>query len=137
LVLQSGHCEPGRFAATMASPASAVRQAANAYFYVGVWMSVSIGVILFNKWLLAFAGFPFPITLTLWHMCFCSVAGFICVRFLKVSKQLNMSVEEYMTRVMPIGVDLLLAHWNELCCLLTKNATIKVCRSTVCCQPLA
>lgn len=67
-------------------------------------MSVSIGVILFNKWLLAFAGFPFPITLTLWHMCFCSCAGFICVRFLKVSKRLNMSVEEYMTRVMPIGV---------------------------------
>eukprot|EP00892_Ulva_mutabilis_P001855 jgi/Ulvmu1/11670/UM008_0079.1 len=88
----------------MGSPASAVRQAASAYFYVGVWMSVSIGVILFNKWLLAFAGFPFPITLTLWHMCFCSCAGFLCVRFLKVSKRLNMSVEEYMTRVMPIGL---------------------------------
>lgn len=66
-------------------------------------MCVSISVILFNKWLLAFAGFPFPITLTLWHMAFCSAAGFICVRVLKVTKSFNLSVEEYVTRVMPIG----------------------------------
>lgn len=87
----------------MMSPSSAIQQAASAYFYVAVWMSISIGVILFNKWLLAFAGFPFPITLTLWHMFFCSVAGFICVRVLKITKSFNLSVEEYVTRVMPIG----------------------------------
>jgi hypothetical protein len=85
------------------SPSSAIQQAASAYFYVAIWMSVSIGVILFNKWLLAFAGFPFPITLTLWHMFFCSAAGFLCVRVLKITKSFNLSVEEYVTRVMPIG----------------------------------
>lgn len=85
------------------SPSSAIQQAAHAYFYVAIWMCVSISVILFNKWLLAFAGFPFPITLTLWHMAFCSAAGFICVRVLKVTKSFNLSVEEYVTRVMPIG----------------------------------
>ena len=91
----------------LASPnmpsSAAVQQALRAYFYVGVWMTVSIGVILFNKWLLAFAGFPFPITLTLWHMIFCSAAGFICIRVLKVSKSFNLSVEDYVTRVLPIG----------------------------------
>ena len=85
------------------SPSSAIQQAAHAYFYVAIWMGVSISVILFNKWLLAFAGFPFPITLTLWHMAFCSTAGFICVRVLKITKTFNLSVEEYVTRVMPIG----------------------------------
>ena len=81
----------------------AIQQALRAYFYVGIWMTVSISVILFNKWLLAFAGFPFPITLTLWHMVFCSTAGFICIRVLRVSKSFNLSVEDYVTRVLPIG----------------------------------
>jgi hypothetical protein len=89
----------------------AIRQALNAYFCVGVWMTVSIGVILFNKWLLAFAGFPFPITLTLWHMVFCSAAGFLCVRVLRTSKSFNMNVEDYVTRVLPIGARL----WSARC----------------------
>jgi hypothetical protein len=88
---------------------AAVKKALHSYFYVGIWMSVSIGVILFNKWLLAYAGFPFPITLTLWHMVFCSTAGFICIRVLKISTTFNMPVEDYVTRVLPIGkLDLLL-----------------------------
>lgn len=81
-----------------------IRQGMKAYSYVILWMGVSISVILFNKWLLAFAGFPFPISLTLWHMIFCSAVGFLCVRVLKVTKSFNLSVEEYMTRVMPIGL---------------------------------
>ncbi len=63
-----------------------VAEAMKSYFYVIVWMSISITVILFNKWLLAYAGFPFPISLTLWHMFFCSVVGFLCVRVFKVSR---------------------------------------------------
>lgn len=74
-----------------------------AYSYVLLWMSVSCAVILFNKWVLAFSGFPFPITLTLWHMVFCSTVGFICVRVLKLVKSHNMSAREYCNRVLPIG----------------------------------
>jgi uncharacterized membrane protein len=87
---------------------TAIQEGLQAYCYVGMWMTVSIGVILFNKWLLAFAGFPFPIALTLWHMIFCSCAGFVCIRTLKVSKSFNMSVEDYVKNVFPIGVLLLL-----------------------------
>ena len=83
---------------------AALQQGLRAYFYVAIWMGVSMAVILFNKWLLAFAGFPFPITLTLWHMAFCSVAGVLAVRVFRITSSHNMPVEDYMQRVLPIGV---------------------------------
>ena len=49
-----------------------MKEVIKSYSYVLLWMSISISVILFNKWLLAFSGFPYPITLTMWHMLFCS-----------------------------------------------------------------
>ena len=66
-------------------------------------------MILFNKWLLAYSGFPYPIALTLWHMTFCSVVGIACVRVFRVVKSHNMSASDYMRRVMPIGARRLLA----------------------------
>lgn len=80
------------------------REVLKAYTFVVTWMAVSISVILFNKWLLAYSGFPFPIALTMWHMAFCSTVGFICIRVLKLVKSHNMSSRDYFTRVMPIGV---------------------------------
>ena len=56
----------------MAPPLTAWQQAAKAYFYVVIWMSISMGVILFNKYILAYSGFKYPIALTLWHMVFCT-----------------------------------------------------------------
>lgn len=73
------------------------------YFYVLLWMSISISVILFNKWLLAYSGFPYPISLTLWHMVFCTFVGTMAVRVFKVVKSHNMSRRDYIRRVMPIG----------------------------------
>ena len=57
-----------------------------------------------NHRILAYSGFPFPITLTMWHMAFCSIIGFLCVRVLGVVKSHNMSTRDYMRRVMPIGM---------------------------------
>lgn len=54
--------------------------------------------------LLAYSGFPYPIALTMWHMTFCSVVGFICIRVLGLVKSHNLSARDYMQRVMPIGV---------------------------------
>lgn len=73
------------------------------YTYVGIWMSISISVILFNKWLLAYSGFPYPIALTMWHMAFCSAIACIAVRVVGAVKSHNMSAREYCSRVMPIG----------------------------------
>jgi hypothetical protein len=38
--------------------ARVVREVVRSYTYVLIWMSVSISVILFNKWLLAFRWAP-------------------------------------------------------------------------------
>ncbi|KAK9825826.1 hypothetical protein WJX81_000501 [Elliptochloris bilobata] len=81
-----------------------LREVIGAYAYVVLWMAVSSSVILFNKWLLAFSGFPYPIALTAWHMLFCSTVGILCVKGLKVVKSHNMSGHDYLRRVMPIGV---------------------------------
>jgi hypothetical protein len=77
-------------------------------------MSISISVILFNKWLLAFSGFPFPISLTVWHMTFCTSVGTLAVRVFKVVKSHNMSRRDYVRRVMPIGEG---AHAEAACSL--------------------
>lgn len=81
-----------------------LKEIVRSYSYVLTWMGISISVILFNKWLLAFSGFPYPIALTLWHMTFCSTIGFLCVRVFKVVKSHNMAARDYARRVVPIGM---------------------------------
>jgi hypothetical protein len=89
--------------ADAASQSKVIREIVRSYTYVIIWMGISISVIVFNKWILAYSGFPFPITLTIWHMFFCSSVGFIAVRVLGMVKSHNMTTKEYMSRVMPIG----------------------------------
>ena len=48
--------------------------------YITLWIFLSAVVILVNKYLLAFAGFPFPIALTLSHMAFCSTLAFLIIK---------------------------------------------------------
>jgi hypothetical protein len=79
------------------------REVVKSYTYVVIWMSISIAVILFNKWLLAYSGFPYPIALTMWHMTFCSSIAFASVRVFGLVKSHNMTAREYCQRVMPIG----------------------------------
>ena len=40
----------------------------------------------------------------MWHMTFCSVVGFLCVRVLGVARSHNMPARDYARRVLPIGV---------------------------------
>ena len=90
--------------ATAAAARRAVaREVFASYAYVGIWMSISVAVIMFNKWLLAFSGFPYPIALTMWHMAFCSTVAFLAVRVFGVVQSHRMSAKEYCRRVMPIG----------------------------------
>lgn len=81
-----------------------LKEVVQSYTYVVMWMCVSIAVIMFNKWLLAFYGFPFPIALTLWHMLCCTIVGVFCVRVLKLVKSHNMTFQEWYQRVLPIGI---------------------------------
>ena len=88
---------------TAIEKARVMKEVVRAYTYVVIWMTISIAVILFNKWLLAYSGFPFPIALTVWHMFFCSFVGIMAVRVLRLVKSHNMTTREYMKRVFPIG----------------------------------
>jgi hypothetical protein len=46
------------------------------------------------------AGFPFPITLTMWHMLFCSVLAFVLVKTGVVAAEPSMDREKCATRPM-------------------------------------
>ena len=94
LVSRLASAPASSFSPTMAGGAPTLtQQAMRAYFYVVLWMTVrcalprtaprhwgscppqapadrgcrthSMAVILFNKWLLAYSGFPFPLALTM------------------------------------------------------------------------
>ena len=75
-------------------PLTAWQQGMKAYFYVVVWMSISMSVILFNKYILAYSGFRYPIALTLWHMTFCTFVATVMVRVLGTTKRLHMPKKE-------------------------------------------
>jgi hypothetical protein len=80
-----------------------LQQAAITYSYVFLWIGLSAGVILFNKYLLSDYGFPYPVALTMIHMGFCSVVAALVVRVFKWIPSNNMEVEVYMRSVVPIG----------------------------------
>lgn len=50
---------------------------------------------MYNKWVLSFSGFPYPVALTLWHMFFCSALAFVVVK-LGYVEAINMSSETYL-----------------------------------------
>ena len=81
------------------------------YSYVGLWISLSAGVILYNKYILTGFGFPFPVTLTMFHMAFCSALAFVLVRVLKVVKGVNMSRDVYIQKIVPIGFLFAIVLW--------------------------
>ena len=83
-----------------------------AYSYVALWIGLSAGVILYNKYVLAFFGFPFPVALTMIHMAFCSFMAFLLVRVFKVVKGVSgMTREMYMRRIVPIAALFALTLW--------------------------
>ena len=71
-------------------------------FYVTLWITLSGTVILYNKWILAYYGFPYPISLTMWHMAFSAILAFLCVRTGYVPA-VNMTTDTYLKAIVPIG----------------------------------
>eukprot|EP00891_Asterochloris_glomerata_P003318 jgi/Astpho2/3318/e_gw1.00054.52.1_t len=72
------------------------------YTYVAIWIGLSATVILYNKWILAYANFPYPVALTLWHMLFCSTLAIAIVK-LGYVQPIGMSADTYLKAVVPIG----------------------------------
>jgi len=91
---------------------SLVRKALDVYSYVGLWVTLSATVILFNKYVLTVYKFPFPIALTMLHMAFCSALAFILVRLRWVPSS-NMSREKYVKSIVPVAGLFALSLWTS------------------------
>ncbi|KAL9273542.1 putative sugar phosphate/phosphate translocator [Drosera capensis] len=84
------------------------------YTYVAIWIFLSFTVIVYNKYILdpKLYNFPFPISLTMIHMLFCSTLAFVLVRLLRlVDLPAAMSRSLYLRSVVPIGALYSLSLW--------------------------
>ncbi|CAM0875273.1 unnamed protein product [Alopecurus aequalis] len=89
------------------------RQLLLTYLYLLIYICLSSGVILFNKWVLSpkYFKFPFPITLTMIHMAFSGVVSFFLVRVFKVVAPVKMTFQIYATSVIPISAFFASSLW--------------------------
>ncbi|XP_008782537.1 probable sugar phosphate/phosphate translocator At3g17430 isoform X2 [Phoenix dactylifera] len=83
------------------------------YFYLLIYVCLSSGVILYNKWVLSpkYFKFPFPITLTMIHMGFSGVVAFFLIRVFKVVAPVKMTFQIYATCVIPISAFFASSLW--------------------------
>ncbi|XP_043724392.1 probable sugar phosphate/phosphate translocator At5g25400 [Telopea speciosissima] len=84
---------------------SVVKKILLSYAYVAIWIFLSFTVIVFNKYILdkKMYNWPFPISLTMIHMAFCSSLAFLLVRVFKFVEPVTMSRDLYLSSVVPIG----------------------------------
>ncbi|KAL0330533.1 UNVERIFIED_CONTAM: putative sugar phosphate/phosphate translocator [Sesamum radiatum] len=83
------------------------------YTYVAVWIFLSFTVIVYNKYILdkKLYNWPFPISLTMIHMAFCSSLAFAAVRIFKLVEPAALSRRVYLSSVVPIGALYSLSLW--------------------------
>lgn len=83
------------------------------YLYLLIYICLSSGVILYNKWVLSpkYFKFPFPITLTMIHMGFSALVAVVLVRVLKVVAPVKMTFQIYATCVIPISAFFASSLW--------------------------
>ncbi|CAH9068570.1 unnamed protein product [Cuscuta europaea] len=76
------------------------------YSYVAIWIFLSFTVIVYNKYILdhKMYNWPYPISLTLIHMAFCSSLAYALVRVIKLVEPVSMSWDLYFKSVVPIGL---------------------------------
>ncbi|XAR66905.1 hypothetical protein NMG60_11013281 [Bertholletia excelsa] len=90
-----------------------VKKVILSYTYVAIWIFLSFTVIVYNKYILdrKMYNWPFPISLTMIHMAFCSSLAYLLVSVLKVVEPVSMSRDLYLRSVVPIGALYSLSLW--------------------------
>jgi hypothetical protein len=83
------------------------------YAYVGIWISLSFAVIVYNKYILdrKMYNWPYPISLTMIHMAFCSSLAYLLIKVFKLVEPVSMSRDLYLKSVVPIGLLYSLSLW--------------------------
>ncbi|KAE9604457.1 hypothetical protein Lal_00031966 [Lupinus albus] len=97
----------------MAFSEGVVKKVILSYMYVSIWIFLSFTVIVYNKYILdrKMYNWPFPISLTMIHMGFCSSLAYIVVRVFKLVEPVSMSVDLYLKSIVPIGALYSLSLW--------------------------
>ncbi|XP_038890347.1 probable sugar phosphate/phosphate translocator At2g25520 [Benincasa hispida] len=92
---------------------SVLKKVLLSYAYVAIWIFLSFSVIVYNKYILdqKMYNWPFPISLTMIHMAFCSSIAYLLVSVFKVVEPVSMSRELYFKSVVPIGALYSLSLW--------------------------
>ncbi|WVZ99050.1 hypothetical protein U9M48_044404 [Paspalum notatum var. saurae] len=95
---------------------SVLRKVLLSYLYVAVWIFLSFSVIVYNKYILdpKMYNWPFPISLTMVHMAFCSSLAVALVRLLRVvdlPTSPAMTPQLYTSSVVPIGALYAMSLW--------------------------
>lgn len=92
---------------------SVVKKVLLSYAYVAIWIFLSFTVIVYNKYILdrKMYNWPFPISLTMIHMAFCSSIAYLLVNVFKLVEPVSMSRELYLKSVVPIGLLYSLSLW--------------------------
>ncbi|CAL9084551.1 unnamed protein product [Musa textilis] len=93
-----------------------MKKALLSYAYVALWIFLSFTVIVYNKYVLdpKMYAWPFPISLTIIHMSFCSALAFLLVRILRLVAPPSsppMTRRLYLSSVLPIGALYSLSLW--------------------------
>jgi len=106
----------GVTAAQPVASESVLRKVLLSYFYVSIWIFLSFTVIVFNKYILdpKMYDWPFPISLTMVHMGFCSSLAFALVRVFRLvnpPSSPSMTPSLYFKSVVPIGALYALSLW--------------------------
>ncbi|CAH8392362.1 unnamed protein product, partial [Eruca vesicaria subsp. sativa] len=83
------------------------------YTYVAIWIFLSFTVIVYNKYILdkKMYDWPFPISLTMIHMSFCSTLAFLLIKVFNFVEPVSMSRDTYLRSVVPIGALYSLSLW--------------------------
>ncbi|TMW91685.1 hypothetical protein EJD97_014037 [Solanum chilense] len=83
------------------------------YTYVAIWIFLSFTVIVYNKYILdrKLYNWPYPISLTIIHMAFCSSLAYLLVRVFKLVEPVTMTMDLYCKSVVPIGLLYAFSLW--------------------------
>lgn len=108
-----GSCYSVKMAKELSDSMKLFKKIVVSYSYVAIWIFLSFTVIVFNKYILdkSMYNWPFPISLTMIHMGFCSALAVAIVRVFKLVEPIEMTREMYISSIIPIGALYSLSLW--------------------------
>lgn len=73
--------------------------------YIAIWMCISISLIMYNKWLLSYKNYRFPLAMTMCHQaCTATVAHITCRLGLKSMSPPKLTAQQFQSKILPIAL---------------------------------